>query len=385
MTLTLPDGTATDAETELHLAGVPAAGATRAELQAAHVLPANPTGEELRAAPSLAAAVRDLDSRRKRSRQRKIGASEIGECRRRAAYRITGTKPTNVTTGLQAALGTILHKDLLKALQKMYGGLVEVKLEGEQIKGSCDWWTGDGIEDLKTTSQGGFEKVLSRGAYAKHWFQVVTYGWLARTGQTRDRRLPRETPLDVEQLRIRYLSRDSGEDLVFAREYDPMLAAEAIFWLADVYAALEDNGRRPEEIHRDGYGPNVDVMCEWCPFLDACWGPPLPVESELSRQSQLTVTDEDYVAAVRDYDQWRKAEAEAKRNKEYARERLRGREGPAGDLHCAWTGGNERPQVDKDAAVDRLAELGHKVPTRMVRSPRAIRVTVNVSKDAQGG
>ena len=100
-------------------------------------------------------------------------------------------------------------------------------------------------------------------------------------------------------------------------------------------------------------------------------------EGEVSRQSRLTVTDEDYVAAVHDYDTARAAETEAKRAKEYARERLRGRSGPAGELHCEWTGGGLRTQLDRDAAVERLAELGEVVPTRGVRSPQTIRVTRN--------
>jgi hypothetical protein len=62
------------------------------------VLPARPSAAERRAAPSLAAAVRDLDRRRARTRQRTIGASELGECRRRAAYRIARRRPTNTRT-----------------------------------------------------------------------------------------------------------------------------------------------------------------------------------------------------------------------------------------------------------------------------------------------
>ena len=52
------------------------------------VLPARPSAAERRAAPSLAAAVRDLDRRRARSRQRMIGASELGECRRHFGLQI---------------------------------------------------------------------------------------------------------------------------------------------------------------------------------------------------------------------------------------------------------------------------------------------------------
>jgi hypothetical protein len=118
-------------------------------------------------------------------------------------------------------------------------------------------------------------------------------------------------------------------------------------------------------------------MCDWCPFLDACWGPPVDpaTEGDGSRQSRLVVTDGDYVGAVHDYDAWRAAENEARRHKEYARERLRGRSGPAEDLHCEWSGGGLRTQVDKDAALERLVELGEELPVRRVRTAQTIRVT----------
>jgi hypothetical protein len=343
------------------------------------VLPSRPTSAERRAIPSLSAAVRDLDARRARSRQRMIGASELGECRRRAAYRIARRRPTNTRTGLPAFIGTELHRGVLRALRRQYGGLTEIALKGEQVKGRCDWWHAPVVEDLKTTSRFGFERVVTRGVPAKNWFQVAIYAWLLRTGQTNDRRLPAGTQHDVEGLRIRYLSRDTGEDVVFEADYDPLLTAEAILWLTEVYATVEDLGA--DAVPRDGFGPGVDTMCDWCPFLDACWGPPVETETEgdVSRQSRLTVTDEDYVEAVRDYDAWRTAEQEAKRHKEYARERLRGRSGPADELHCEWSGGAMRTQVDKDAAVERLIELGEVVPTRRVRSAQAIRVTRNVT------
>ncbi|MGY1671728.1 PD-(D/E)XK nuclease family protein [Geodermatophilus sp. SYSU D00710] len=338
------------------------------------VLPARPSAAERRAAPSLAAAVRDLDSRRARSRQRMIGASELGECRRRAAYRIGRRRPTNTRTGLQAFIGTELHRGVLRALRRQYGGLTEVRLAGEQVKGRCDWWHEPVVEDLKTTSRFGFERVLTRGVPVRHWFQVAVYAWLLRTGQTADRRLPAGTGQDVDGLRLRYLSRDSGEDVVFEGENDPSLTAEAIMWLTDVYATVEDEG--VDAVPRDGFGPGVDSMCDWCPFLDLCWGPPVDpdTEGEVSRQSRLTVTDEDYVAAVHEYDAWRAAETEARRHKDYARERVRGRSGPAGDLHCEWSGGGLRTQVDKDAAVERLVGLGEELPTRTTRSAQSIRV-----------
>lgn len=344
-------------------------------------VPARPTHAELLAAPSLKAAIHDLDARRARSRQRKIGASEIGECRRRAAYRIAGTKSTNKSTGIQAALGTAIHKDVLAALKRAYGGLTEVHCESEQLKGHADWVDTDThaypvVEDLKTVGNNGFTKVAAQGAYTKHWFQVSLYAWLMRTGCITDRRLLKvgTDSLDIAGVRIRYLNRDTGEDVVHASEYDPHLAAEAMMWLTDVYDVVETDG--PEAAPRDGYGPKVDAMCDWCPFLDACWGPQPEPGSFESRQSRtLVATDEDFAQALTDYEESRRAEADARRRKEFAKARLAGRTGSAGGLHCQWVGGNEIVQVDTQAALERLRELEGELPVRATRSARAIRVT----------
>jgi hypothetical protein len=328
----------------------------------------------------LATAVRALDARRARSRHRMIGASEIGECRRRAAYRIAGVKPTNSFVGLQAFLGTEIHKSVLKALQRMYGGHTEVGLQGEQVKGSCDWYNGD-VEDLKTVSKGAFEKVLARGAYTKHWYQVVIYAWLISEGlltprEARRGRLKAGEPNPVGMLRIRYLSRDSGEDVVFERPFTPDLVAEALLWIAEVYDALDEHGS-PELVDRDGFGPGVDSFCDWCPFLDACWGPPIDPEvdgEDFTRQARF-VDDEGRAAAAVEYDRARADEADAKRRKEFARAQLAGWSGTVSTgFGVSWSGGNERVQIDKDGACDRLVDLGEVVPTRMVRSPRQIRV-----------
>jgi hypothetical protein len=354
------------------------------------IAPARPTQVELLAAPSLKAAMRDLDAQRARSKQRKIGASEVGECRRRAAYRIAGVKATNKSVGMQAALGTAIHKDVLAALKRAYGGLTEVHCESEQLKGHADWVDTDSyaypvVEDLKTVSKNSFTKVSAQGAYTKHWFQVTLYAWLMRTGHITDRRLRKvgTDSLDVAGVRIRYLDRDSGEDVVHAAEYDPHLAAEAIMWLTEVYETVDAHGgglAGAEATERDGYGPDVDMMCDWCPFLDACWGPQ-PEDPYVSRQSRvLIVTDTDFEEALRDYEESRRAEAEASRRKEFAKKRLMGRTGSAGGLHCQWVGGNEIVQVDTKAALERLRELEGELPVRTTRSARAIRV----SKAAEG-
>jgi len=329
-----------------------------------------------RVVPDLAAAVHELDSRRARARQRMIGASELGECRRRAAFRVARTKPTNVTTGMAAFLGTAIHKDVLKALVRMYGGHAEVRLQGEQIKGSCDWYCDGVVEDVKTVSKGRFEQIRTRGTPRKFRYQTITYAWLIATGQlaTREKRIA--GPQDVHTVRIRYICRDNGEDYIDEFPYDPALAAEAIMWLADVYAELEEVGT-PELVTRDGFGPGIDSMCDWCPFLDACWGPPIDPEVEgpdATRQARF-VDDAGRSAAAADYDRYRAEENAAKRAKDFAKAQLAGWSGTTTTgFTVTWSGGRETAEVDKDSALDRLVDLGETLPTRTKVTARQIRV-----------
>jgi hypothetical protein len=95
----------------------------------------------------LAAAVSRVQARTTRSRQTALGASELGTCRRRTAYRLAGTPETNPSGGMTAALGTWIHKGALDVLRREYGALIEVRLASPLIRGkptpstsTPGWW-----------------------------------------------------------------------------------------------------------------------------------------------------------------------------------------------------------------------------------------------------
>ncbi|MGW1890110.1 hypothetical protein ACWCP6_07535 [Streptomyces sp. NPDC002004] len=62
------------------------------------------------------------DRARPRSRQRLLGPSSVGLCRRRAAHEVHGTWPTDLADNMHAAiLGTWLHEGILRVLREQYG------------------------------------------------------------------------------------------------------------------------------------------------------------------------------------------------------------------------------------------------------------------------
>jgi hypothetical protein len=241
----------------------------------------------------LAAAVSRVQARTTRSRQTALGASELGTCRRRTAYRLAGTVETNPSGGMAAALGTWIHKGALDVLRREYGALIETRLASALIRGHADaLYLGDEVvvEDLKTKGRYVYAQTVDTGPRIGELFQVSIYGWLLREGHIADRRRGYPTgPVPVDTIRLRYLDRDTGASHPWEAPYNPAVTAEALGWLAGVLEALETGG--PDNVPRDGDGPGVSVICDWCPFLDACWGPP-PLGPEPRTRQSLTVRDD---------------------------------------------------------------------------------------------
>lgn len=354
-------------------------------------------------APDLAAAILRVESRSTRSRQRKIGASEIGTCRRRTAYRLAGTKPTDPPTGLQAFLGTAIHKAVLAVARKEHGAVTEVRLDSPLVKGhadavylrAADPWDPDPVlspaqlreldasaaralaillEDLKTKGRFSYQTTVDTGPKVAEWFQVHLYAWMLRTGQVIDRRLPRGVELPVESVALRFVDRDTGQQHVVEEPYDPAITVEALGWLDQVYEQLEAGG--PENVTRDGYGPDVSAICDFCPFLTACWGPQPYGPDGLTRQSMEIHDDPATEAALIGYDLRRAEEKGAKEAKAAFRAQLDGSPaGVYGDYKLAWTRKDPQEVPDAEAAVERLRELGESIPTKWSGGGRTIRVT----------
>jgi hypothetical protein len=357
-------------------------------------------------------AAKLIDSRSARSRQKKVGASEIGVCRRRAAYVHHGTpisNPENVT-GLPAVVGTWIHKGALDTMHRLWGTLIETRVENPFLRGHVDGIDLPNglrvaagldehpeapdvveVDDLKTKRDARMvEYVRNRGPKRSELFQVHLYGGMLRRGEVkpiqRQAKLAAVGPLDVQRVRLRYFPRTGEENVEYPYEqdFDPDIEAEALDWVAQVNAS-----KKPEDVPRDEDGPGLSIACDHCPFRRECWG---DEDGEYAVQSQLIVNDSDLARVLAEYDEGRALEREGKALKDRARAILDATK-PAiyTDDEIAfmlkWSGGNTRePAVDQDLLLERFLQMQElyrragleppQVPYREAgKSPRTISVT----------
>lgn len=338
----------------------------------------------------LSVAARTVDARSTRSRQRKVGASEIGVCRRRAGYSHHGapvSNPENVT-GVAAINGTWIHKGALDVMRREWGALIEQRVENEILRGHVDaiHLPNDlrvrlgldprddapdvvEVEDLKTKRDGRLVAyVRSRGPKRSELYQGHLYAGMLRRGEVatlqRQEGLAQLGEIPVELIRLRYWSRageqdDTGQEYPHEVPFDPQVEAEALEWVEQV--ARSEN---PEVLPRDEDGPGLSIVCDNCPFVTACWGE----DSGYAPQAQLIVTDADLAATMAEYDEARTQAGEWQKKKELARAKLDATppaiytDGRQAFRH-GWSGGKMGdPKPDVDAMVGLFVEAGLEVP-----------------------
>lgn len=320
----------------------------------------------LSVAPShdLWAAANRVDRRRARSRQVALGASNVGDCMRQAAYIHHRIKPTDDEGDKRAAImGGWHHKGALGVLAKEFGAITEVGLADPRLRGHADAYYPDAalVEDVKTKRNSGMlDKIVRYGPPRKELFQVHLYAYMVRKGlfSAREKRLVGEQlVLDV---RLRYIARDGGDEYVFEQPYDSAIAKEAWEWLEQATAYTD-----PDDAPRGHDGPGLSYVCDSCPFRTRCWGE--FTEDGPYPQRKLIEGREDIEAALTEYARGRDLEAEGKDLKAKARRMLDQAE-PAiyGDLKLAWTGGNGTPAdvPDVDAMKAMLKAAGLAVPMK---------------------
>jgi CRISPR/Cas system-associated exonuclease Cas4 (RecB family) len=217
----------------------------------------------------------EWDRSRPRSRQRELGWSELGGCRRRAGYRLAGVEPTNPGGSLQAVMGTAIHDAVQQRLNEIAAAedLVEYEVVFAGIKGHLDRYEAATatLVDVKTTSSRWLEHIKLHGPDRSHLFQLGGYGAaLIAKGYK------------VKRVVIDYLARDTGELYRWSEKFDPKWTREALAWLDAV------RGVEPEMLNRD-YAPD-SAFCQHCPFRAACWDGAVPNRDE---RSVLLVEDGD--------------------------------------------------------------------------------------------
>lgn len=363
---------------------------------------------------SLWPAAHAADSRRPRSQQTKLGASDT-VCARRAGYLLHGRIPTDTGDKRKAILGTWLHAGILEAAREEYGWLVERRVEDSTVRGHIDAVQLDAttaarlpkrlrpllpaeettVEDVKTKGTYQWDNVLRYGASEAELRQVYLYaallgseGFASVRGQ---RQLAHLGPLPVARIRFRFINRDNGDDHVQEMAYDAGRARRARWWVQQVRSAAV-----PEELPRTFQGPGISAICDHCPFRTACWG---PLVGGRSPQSQLIHDDAQRAAALAEYAEVSEQIKPLKEKQRFLRAKLDGSEpGVYGDNVLSWSGGNPTKVDDVAAMValygraglevpmapdvtvmkTRLKEVGIPVPTRLDhdrRTPVSINVT----------
>ncbi|OIJ87750.1 hypothetical protein BIV25_37960 [Streptomyces sp. MUSC 14] len=342
--------------------------------------------------PDLWKAAHRDDRSRPRSRQQLLGPSSIGLCRRRAAYEVHGTWPTDLADNRHAAiLGTWLHEGILRVLAKQYGAFTELELTNGTLLGHADaYWAPAGVadhngsvnagelgvvEDVKTKSTRALDVVVRQGPSRHEWFQVDLYAHLLRTGAlTEHPYLAAGEPLPVDVVRLRYVGREYGQVVVHQRPYDKDVTQQALAWAEDVL-----DSPNPDAMPRDLDGPGLSIICDNCPFRSACWQLDPRQVPDRAPQTILAEDAADITAALSAYADAAETESAAKKRKAKARKILDAAEpGTYGDFKLSWSGGNPRPPVpDPEAMVHIIESLDLEIP---LKSGGRTSRTINVSR-----
>jgi CRISPR/Cas system-associated exonuclease Cas4 (RecB family) len=207
--------------------------------------------------PSTSALLLLADQRRPRSQQRAIGVSDLGGCRKRAGYKLSGAEPTDASGSVQAVMGSAIHDAVANVLQEMNlpGYLVEREVRFAGIVGHLDRYEADTktLVDVKTTSSRWLEHIRVHGPELNQMWQVNIYAAaLISEG------------VDVRKVRIDYLVRDSGKECQFEFPFQPHYVRQAMEWLKTVREtpiAMLPRDHQPES-----------VFCQGCPYRSKCWG-----------------------------------------------------------------------------------------------------------------
>jgi hypothetical protein len=176
------------------------------------------------------------DSQRPRSKQKAIGVSALGGCRRQVWHTLNGDVGTNPTLRLSAILGTAIHTAIEASILNQYTDRKEkdkpflehrVEIDGYP-PATIDFFdplNGE-VVDWKTITKKNVPYFVSQ---QKLW-QVQTYGYLMeKAGYT------------VKTVTLVGIPRDGTENdiVIHSEPYDPTVAEQAFAWLQNIVDRTE--------------------------------------------------------------------------------------------------------------------------------------------------
>lgn len=278
--------------------------------------------------PLLSACIKaygESSDRSIQSAEGKIGPSDLGFCRNKAALMIRGIEQSDSTSIAAAQVGTAIHAYVAEAFRAMFPSwIVDDKRvtarfpSGVEVSGTPDLIIPDwnAIIDVKTVD--GFEWVRRNGTSQNHRYQRHTYALGAIQGGLLDG----GKPVFVGNL---YIDRSGKEQEPYfvIEEMDPTLTDEIDSWISDVtYAVLNK-----EDAMRDVAAPVCEKICS---YYTVCRGG-LP-----THEGGEFIEDQDRVEAIRMYLDARDAEKLAGKQKREAQAMLVGTNGTASIEGETW-------------------------------------------------
>ena len=258
----------------------------------------------------------------------RLGPSDIGFCRQKAALMVKGVEATDAPPKWAAAVGTAVHNYVEAAIKDMFpdwllGSIDDLSVtatlpSGAAISGHPDIVIPDSntVLDIKTVD--GFQWVKREGTSQQHKYQRHLYAM----GCLQAGLFDKDKPVYVGNI---YFDRSGKqpEPLAIVEEMDPMLTDEIDSWVGDVIYAVK-NG---EDASRD----IPAAVCERiCSHFTACRG-----SLEIHEGGDM-ITDSELVAAVDMYTEARNMEKTAKQMKDEASSRLVGINGSTGSWQVRW-------------------------------------------------
>jgi hypothetical protein len=223
-----------------------------------------------------------------RSKQTKVGPSEVGGCARKLWYKLNDQEQTNTNTlSLASIMGTGIHSYLQKIFYEQDPFAERFLLEQEfdsiedDLTGHIDMYDKENQEviDWKTSTKSNLGRYFP--TKAQRW-QVQLYGYLASRGGH-----------EVKTVTLVGIPRDGDErDIVYHSEpFDIEVCKEALAWLAQVRES-----KTPPPAEKDA------VFCKnYCSFYDAtgkkgCAGRPKAVaEHAIIEDHQIALAAEHYL------------------------------------------------------------------------------------------
>lgn len=273
-------------------------------------------------------AYMDNSPRSMQADEGRLGPSDIGFCRQKAALMVKGVDATDAPPKWAAAVGTAVHNYVEAAIKGMFpdwllGSIDDLSVtatlpSGAQISGHPDIVIPDAntVLDIKTVD--GFAWVKREGTSQQHKYQRHLYA----LGCIQAGIFDKSKPVYVGNI---YFDRSGKqpEPLAIVEEMDPMLTDEIDSWVGDVIYAVKHG----EDASRD----IPAAVCERiCSHFTACRG-----ALEINEGGEL-ITDGELLAAVDMYTEARNMEKTAKQMKDEASSRLVGVNGSTGAWQVRW-------------------------------------------------